>query len=46
MQNSAKANVETKKNWAAPELKKTSIEQITANHQNGSGSDGYFNRHS
>lgn len=30
MQNCAKANVETRKSWVAPELKKTDIDQVTA----------------
>lgn len=33
-------NIETRKNWGAPELKKTGIEQITANHITGATSDG------
>jgi hypothetical protein len=39
MKGFAKSNVETKKTWVTPELKKVDIEQITA-HYFGSGSDG------
>jgi len=35
--------VEIRKKWIAPELRKTSIEQITALHHAGSGGDGNAN---
>lgn len=37
------ARLEAKKEWAAPELKKTSIEQITANGSSSIASDGHPN---
>lgn len=39
---------ETRKNWATPELRKTSIEQITANANNSptvDGGSGKFTSH-
>ncbi len=33
-------HVETKKSWVAPELKKTSIEEITASSRGGLNLDG------
>jgi hypothetical protein len=39
MKGFAKSNVETKKTWVTPELKKVDIEQITA-HNRSTGGDG------
>jgi hypothetical protein len=41
-------NVETRKEWVTPELKKIDIEQITAGDWWGRDSDGFFegNHHS
>jgi hypothetical protein len=44
MLSSAKASVETKKSWVAPELKKTDIEKITASGGNNGATDGYYVR--
>jgi hypothetical protein len=37
-------NVEPRKEWVAPELKKVSVAQITANNNMGLTADGHPNR--
>jgi hypothetical protein len=42
MDNVIEINVETRKEWVAPELKKVDIEQITAGDTHSGGHDGPF----
>jgi hypothetical protein len=44
MVNKVDINVEPRKEWVAPELKKVSIAQITANTNMSNGSDGLVNK--